>query len=127
MDNNNKYLFDIDTLSEQEIKQARDLRRRKHKQGQIIAWVVLVAAVLILGTGLFFAGRGLAKHFFGTGEKTKVSDDADVTEPGGEDDSVIEDLLGEEEIVSVPPTEPEDDTPTESDLLKRQFAITFAP
>lgn len=118
MDNNNKYLFDIDTLSDQELKQARDLRRKKHKQGQILAWVVLVTAVLILGTGLFFAGRALARHFLGAGEKAAVSDNADVKEPVGEDDSVIDDLLGDEEIVSVPPSEPADDTPTEADLFE---------
>ena len=115
---NNKYLFNIDTLSEKEAEQAKSLRRKKHKQGRIIAWVVLIGAVLILGTGLFFGARAIIKGIKGVGEKTVVSDDAGDVDDTGDDSSLLDELLGDEDVVSVPPSEPVDDTPSEAELFE---------
>jgi len=118
MDNNNKYLFDIDTLTETELEQARVLRRKKHKQGRILAWVVLIAVVLVLGTGLFFGAKAVIKGITGAGNKTTVSqENGDSLADDGESD-VIDDLFGDEEIVSVLPSEPDDNTPSEAELFE---------
>ena len=117
MDNNNKYLFDIDTLSETELEQAKILRRKKHKQGRIIAWVVLIAAVLLLGTGLFFGAKALIKGIAGAG-KSVASGGEEEPVASVDDDSLLDELLGDEEIVSVPPSEPVDNTPSEAELFE---------
>ena len=113
----NKYLFNIDAHSETETEQAKILRRRKHRQGRIMAWVVLIAAVLVLGTGLFFGVRGIIKAIKGAGDKTVVSSDTGDIGADGEE-SVIDELLGDEEIVSVLPSEPADNTPSEAELFE---------
>ena len=113
---NNKYLFNIDTPTEKEQEEARALRRKKHKQGRIIAWVVLIASVLVACLVLFLGVKAIIKGVKGSGGSTVVSDDTgDVDNP---DENVLDDLLGDEEIVSVPPSEPVDNTPPESELFE---------
>lgn len=117
MDNNNKYLFDIDTLTEKEQEEAKAIRRKKHKQGRIIAWIVLIAAVLVACLVLFLGVKAIIKGVKGAGGNTVVSDGANPSDSGG-DDSVLDDLLGDEEVVSVPPSEPVDNTPSEEELFE---------
>ena len=128
MDNNNKYIFDIETISKKESEANKELRRKKHRQGRVIAWVVLVAGILLLGTALFFGGRALVKGIIGRGGKTVAS--VDGPDDGGGENSVIDELIGGEDEVVVTPPEPVEVGPSEEELFEealRNYIHTMTP
>ena len=126
---NNKYIFDIETISKKESEASKELRRKKHRQGRVLAWVVLVAGILLLGAALFFGGRAIVKSLIGRGGKTVASVDEPVDDGSG-DNSVIDELIGGEDEVVVTPPEPVDEGPSEEELFEealRNYIHTMTP
>ena len=117
MDNNNKYIFDIETISKKDNEADKALRRKKHRQGRIMAWVVLVAGILLLGSALFFGIKTVIKSISGRNPSEVVSGgpgDGSVSD----NNSVIDELIGNEGEVVVTPPEPIDNSPSEEELIE---------
>ena len=111
----NKYVFDINELSDKEDEDTKAARRKKHKQGRVIAWLVLVLIIFLLAGG---AAYGVYRIVGSTGNAAGTVESVSV-EPD-EVKEVISNLVGEEEEVVVTP--PEDlvveptDAPKETSL-----------
>ena len=44
----NKYIFDLEEIMKDENQEKQNIRKKKHKTGRAVAWLVLVAILLIL-------------------------------------------------------------------------------
>ncbi len=112
MEQDNKYIFDIDSFEAKSNVDAKELRRRKHKKSRVFSWVFFVLFICIIALGVFF---GISRFLKPQGEKTaSISEQVESIENV---DSVIENLTDDEEEIIVTPPKEVDTEPTEEELF----------
>ena len=118
MGNTNKYIFDMDSLNEEESNDKKEARRKKHKKSRILSWVFLLVFMCILVGGLIFGATMLVKQLKPSKSPEKEVVVSSVSEEEKDDiDSIIDDILGKEDELIIAPPEPIEVEPTEEDLF----------
>lgn len=117
MGQENKYIFDIDTLEQAENEERINNRRNRHKRGRILSWIFLVVFLCLVVTGVTFGVRSIVKKVSVkapvVSESVVVSASTDVKDELSE---AIDNLLGGESEVVLTPNEDIVKEPTEEEL-----------
>lgn len=125
MPDENKYIFDIDSLMEKEDDERKAARKKKHKKGRVMSWVFLILFVC-----LFFCLGFWGFQRFTQGDRpvppgpireavqsmTDIVSETSV--PSEPEPDLIDSLLEDEEEVVVAPPDPADIVPTEEELFE---------
>ena len=123
MSNDNKYIFDIDTLMKEENEEKKDERKKKHKKSRVLSWVFLLLFVAVIaGTATFFIAKYLLPIDFHDDDATAsvtevVKDPVEESSVQDESDEKIESIVHEDEVVISNP-EPVVIEPTADELLE---------
>lgn len=122
MPDENKYIFDIDSLMEKENDDRKAARKKKHKKGRVLSWVFLILFVC-----LFFCLGFWGFQRFTQGDRPTPSNPIkDVvesvtgnisSEPEEPEPNPMDSLLDDEDDVIVTPPEPVEVEPTEAELF----------
>ncbi len=110
----NKYYFDIDgpIIGSEDVN--RETRKKKHKQGRVLAWIFLVLFILCVGVGIFIGIKFAASYFKSANKPVDV---VSTPENNVEPDDIISELIHNSEPEITPP-EPIVSVPSDEELFE---------
>lgn len=120
MEQNNKYIFDIDTLQNIEDEERKNDRKRRHRNSRIISWIILLVFLCVFIVAGVFGAKYVIKRLGDKAIHTSTSTASASTEEGeGQEDirDVIESIIGDEKDVIIAPVEEIVPEPTEEELF----------
>jgi len=120
MDQENKYIFDIDALEDFESEDKKEARRMKHKKGRVMSWVILLGLVCIFVL-VCFVGVSFVVKTLGGKDSPIISNSVSETSVSDEIDDTIDSIIGNEDEVVIAPPEPIVVEPTEEELKEESI------